>query len=120
MAVTQLYELDGVTINTTEWAVAQNEAFTVNSSSLNTDAAAIQLWVDTTDMIKGDTLFIRLYEKVEATGGAQRLVEEWPLYGAQPKNFPSPVMLLMNGWEFTLQRSGGTDIVVDASIRKAG
>lgn len=120
MAVQQLYELDGVTISTGEWAVAQNEAFTVDSTSLNTDAAAIQLWVDTSDMVKGDTLIIRLYEKVEGTGGAQRPVEEWRLFGVQGKNFVTPVFLLLYGWEFTLQRSGGTDITVDASIRKAG
>lgn len=120
MAVTQLYELDGVSITTTEWAVAQNEAFTVNSTSLNTDAAAVQLWVDTTDMVKGDELMIRLYEKVEATGGAQRLVQQWTLLGVQATNFVTPVFLVMNGWEFTLDCIAGTSITVDASIRKAG
>lgn len=120
MAVTQLYELDGVTISTTEWAVAQNEAFTVNSTSLNTDAAAICLWLDLSDMIKADEIEIRLYEKVEATGGQQRLVQAWRRLGVQASVWVSPAFMVMNGWEWTLKRIGGTDIVVDASIRKAG
>ena len=61
-----------------------NESFTVNSTSLETTAGAFQLWVDTTDMVKADILQIRLYEKVEATGGAQRQVQEWRLMGVQP------------------------------------
>jgi hypothetical protein len=120
MAVTQLAELDGVSITTSEWAVVQNEAFTVNSTSLNTTAGAFQLWVDTTDMVKADELQIRLYEKVEATGGAQRLTAEWNLMGVQATNFVSPVLLLMNGWEFTLDCLAGTSITVDASVRQAG
>lgn len=120
MAVTQLYELDGVTIGTGEWDVAQNEAFTVNSTSLNVDAAAIQLWVDTTTMQKADEFEIRLYEKVEGTGGAQRLIQSWRLLGAQASNFVSPVFLVMFGWAFTLKKIAGTDRAFDASIRKAG
>ena len=120
MAVTQYAELDGVSITTTEWAVVSNEAFTVNSTSLETTAGAFQLWVDTTDMVKGDDLQIRLYEKVEATGGAQRLVQEWRLLGAQATNFVTPVFLLMNGWEFTLDCIAGTSITVDAAVRQAG
>jgi GTPase SAR1 family protein len=120
MAVTQLYELDGVSITTTEWDVAQNESFTVNSTSLNTDAAAIQLWLDTTDFVKADEMQIRLYEKVEATGGAQRLTAQWNLLGVQATNWVSPVFLVMNGWAWTLDCLAGTSITVDASIRKAG
>ena len=117
MAVTQLYELDGVAITTTEWDVAQNEAFTVNSTSLNTDDDPICLWLDTTDFIKADEMSIKLYEKVEATGGAQRLCQEWRLLGVQPTNFVTPIFLVMNGWAFTLDTLAGTSITVDASIR---
>lgn len=120
MAVTQLYELDNVTIGTTEWAVAQNESFTVNSTSLNTDAAAVCLYVDTTNMAKTDEFEIRFYEKVEGTGGAQRLCQSWRLLGVQATNFVSPVLLVLYGWEFTLKKIAGTDRAFDASIRKAG
>lgn len=120
MAVTQYAELDGVSITTTEWAVVSNEAFTVNSTSLETTAGAFCLWLDTSDMVQGDILAITLYEKVEATGGAQRPVQGWRLYGVQEQNFLTPVLLLMYGWEFTLDAISGGTIVVDASIRQAG
>ena len=116
MAVEEFAALDGVSITTTEWAVVANEAFTINSTSMDTTPGVYSLWVDTADMVKGDILAIALYEKVHS-GSAQRKIEEWRLLGTQGRNFVVPPLPLMNGWEFTLDCLAGTSITVDAVVR---
>ena len=114
MAITEPFELDGVTISTTEWSITTNTA----GPDLNTTAGVYQLWVDATAMVKGDEYAIRGYEKVEATGGAQKLFLKMVLADVQSEILVTPTFILMNGWDFTIQRTGGADLVVDASIRK--
>lgn len=118
MAISEPFELDGVTIGTSEWEIAQNEAFTINSTSLNTDDGVYQLWVDAGNMAKGDEFQIAMYEKVEATGGAQKLFGRWTLLGVQSEVFVTPTFILMHGWAMTLKKIAGTDRAFDASIRK--
>ncbi len=118
MAITEAYELDGVTIGTTEWSIDANESFTINSTSLNTTAGVYQLWVDGGNIAKGDVFQVAMYEKVEATGGAQKLFARWTMAGVQAEIFVTPTFILMNGWTMTLKKISGTDRAFDASIRK--
>lgn len=118
MAITEAYELDGVTIGATEWSIDANESFTINSTSLNTNAGVYQLWIDASNVAKGDIFKVRCYEKVEATGGAQKLFAAWTIAGVQAEIFVTPTFILMNGWTFTIQKISGTDRAFDASIRK--
>lgn len=114
MAITEPFELDGVTINGTEWSVTTNSA----GPDLNTTAGVYQLWVDGGNVAKGDEFRIRCYEKVEATGGSQKVFLTETLLGVQSEIFVTPTFILMNGWDFTLQKIAGTDRAFDAVVRK--
>lgn len=111
----QLFELDEVTISTTEWSVTNNASY--SAASNKTTADTVQLWLDLSDMIKADELELRFYEKVEATGGTVGLVQLWRFLGVQATLFVSPPFIVLNGWDFSLKRIAGTDVVVDASVR---
>lgn len=115
MAVTQLYELDGVTVTSSELSIVTGTTSLGNA----TDAGAIQLWIDASAMAKGDEFRVRGYEKVEGTGGTKRVFFAATLLGAQSENFVTGAFMLMNSWDFTIQKIAGTDRTFDASIRKA-
>lgn len=116
MAVTQVYEIDGVTIGSTEISIVSGTTTLQNIA----DAGVYQLWVDCANMAKGDIYIIRAYEKVENTGGTKRVAFTAYLQGAQSELFITPPIALMYAWDFTLQKSAGTDRAFDASIRKIG
>lgn len=114
MAISEAYELDGVTVTASELSIVSG------STSLQTitTAGVYQLWVDPGNMAKGDEYRIRAYEKVEATGGVKKVFATWTLLGAQSENFVTPTFILLNGWDFTIQKIAGTDRAFDASIRR--
>lgn len=115
MAVTQHAEIDGVTVGASELSVLSG----TTSLSTDTTPGVYQLWVDAANMAKGDEYVIRVYEKVEATGGTKRQCGHWTLSDAQSEPFVSPPLMLMNGWDFTIQKIAGTDRAFDATVRKA-
>lgn len=114
MAITEPFELDGVTVGVTELSIVSG----TTTLQTNTTAGVYQLWVDAFTMAKGDEYRIRVYEKVEATGGTKRVVFDATLADAQSTLFVTPTMILMNGWDMTIQKIAGTDRAFDASIRK--
>ena len=116
MAITEPYELDGVTVGTTELSVVSG---TTTLSTITT-AGVYQLWVDPGNMAKADEFRIRAYEKVEATGGTKKVFAQWSLLGVQSEVFVTPTFILMNGWDFTITKVAGTDRAFDAAIRKVG
>jgi len=101
------------------------EAVSTTEHSLTTDTSGpdvdttdgvFQLFLDLSDMVAGDELQIRCYEKVRS-GDTQRIVAEWSLFGAQSNpNWVSPALILMHGWDFTVDAISGT-ITVLWSIR---
>lgn len=114
MAITEAYELDGVTVGASELSIVSG----TTSLQTITTAGVYQLWVDAYAMAKGDEFRVRMYEKVEATGGTKKMFAEWTLLGVQADNFVTPTFVLMNGWDMTIQKIAGTDRAFDASIRK--
>ena len=116
MAISEPYELDGVTVGATELSIVSG----TTTLQTVTTAGVYQLWIDPTNMAKGDEFIARIYEKVEATGGTKRVAMSWRLLGAQATNFVTPCFILINGWDMTLQKSAGTDRAFDASIRRIG
>ena len=113
MAVTEPYELDGVTVGATELSIVSG----TTTLQTVTTAGVYQLWVDASAMAKADEYVVRIYEKVEATGGTKRVAMSWRLLGVQATNFVTPSFMLKNGWDMTLQKIAGTDRAFDASIR---
>ena len=101
------------------------EAVSTAEHSCTTDTAGpdadttdgvYQGFFDLTDMIAGDVLQIRVYEKVRA-GDTQAIVYEAILSGVQSeKVFVTPSLILLHGWDFTMDAIAGT-ITVLWSIR---
>jgi len=107
-------------------AFAGSEAVGTTEHSLTTDTAGpdvetsdgvFQVFLDVSDMVSGDELQIRVYEKVQA-GDTQRVVYQSNLVGPQsPPIWVSPSLILLHGWDVTLDAIAGT-ITVTWSIRK--
>lgn len=114
MAISEYDGLDAVSIGATEWSVTNNSS----TIATNTDDGYVSLWVDASNLAKGDVYRIRFYEKVRS-GSTQRKTEEWPLMGDHSGNFQTPSMgPVLHGWDFTIQKIAGTDRTFDASIRR--
>lgn len=114
MAISEPYELDGVTVGSAELSIVSG---TTTLQSV-TDDGVYQLWIDAGNMAKGDEFSIKIYEKVEATGGSKKVVFSASLLGVQTENFVTPTLILMHGWDMTIRKIAGTDRAFDASIRK--
>jgi hypothetical protein len=107
-------------------AFAGTEAVSTTEHSLTTDTAGpdtetsdgvFQVWLDLNDMVAGDQLQVRIYEKV-GSASTQRIAYEAILTGVQANPvWVSPSLILMHGWDATLDALAGT-ITVDWSIRK--
>ncbi len=115
MAISEPYELDGVTVTSSELSIVSG----TTTLQTITDDGVYQLWVDpVTNMAKADEFVVRIYEKVEGTGGTKRVVFDITLSDAQSQNVVTPSLILINGWDMTIQKIAGTDRAFDASIRK--
>lgn len=103
------------------------EAIGATEHSCTTDTAGpdadtvpgcYQVFLDLNDMVAGDELQIRIYEKVRS-GDTQRIVHEAVLVGVQGSPiWVSPALMLIHGWDVTLDALAGT-ITVNWSIRQA-
>lgn len=97
----------------TEWSCTTDTA----GPDVETSAGVFQTWLDVSDMVTGDELQIRIYEKVQS-GEAQRIVYQSNLVGPQsPPMWISPSLVLLHGWDVTLKAIAGT-ITIPWSIRK--
>ena len=114
MAISEPYELDGVTVTGSELSIVSG----TTALQTITDDGIYQLWVDPGAMVKADEYIIRIYEKVEGTGGTKKVVWSVSLMGVQSTNIVSPSLILINGWDMTIQKVAGADCAFDASIRK--
>ena len=115
MPITEPYELDGVTVGASELSIVSG----TTALQTVTDDGVYQLWVDDGgNMTKTEEYRIKIYEKVEATGGTKKVVFSATLKGVQSEIFVSPTLILIHGWDMTLTKIAGTDRAFDASIRK--
>ena len=100
-------------ISTTEWSLTTDSA----GPDADTTDGIFQLFLDVSDMVAGDQLQIRLYETARA-GDTQRIAEEFILVGVQSTPvWVSPTVILLHGWDWTLDAIAGT-ITVLWSIRR--
>jgi len=112
MAIAELY-------SGTEAVGATEHSCTTDTAGPDADTTdgIFQCFLDVSDMVAGDTLQIRLYEKCRS-GDTQRLAKEWILAGAQAEPiWVSESFILLHGWDFTLDALAGT-ITVLWSIRQ--
>lgn len=112
MAITELYS-GTEAIGATEWSCTTDTA----GPDADTTDGVFQVFLDVSDMVAGDQLQIRVYEKVRS-GDSQGIVYEALLTGAQSQPiWVSPSLILLHGWDVTLDALAGT-ITVNWSIRQ--
>jgi hypothetical protein len=112
MAITEPY-------TGTEAVGATEHSCTTDTSGPDVDTTngVFQAFFDLSDMVAGDVLQIRVYEKVR-TGDTQRVCYEAILRDVQAEPiFVLPALVLMHGWDITLDALAGT-ITVLWSIRQ--
>lgn len=111
MAISEVYS-GTEAVSTTEHSCTTDTA----GPDVDTTDGVFQCFLDLSDMVAGDQLQIRVYEKVRAAD-TQRVVYEAILTGAQATPiWVSPSLILMHGWDITLDALAGT-ITVTWSIR---
>lgn len=102
-------------VSTTEWSLATDTSY--DTGDAQTTDGTYQVWLDLADMIAGDQLQIRIYEKVRAAD-TQRTVYETILTGAQSQPvWVSPALMMIHGWDITCKALAGGTITVNWSIR---
>lgn len=112
MPIAELYS-GTKAVDTTEWSLTTDSA----GPDVDTTDGVFQVFLDVSDMIAGDELQIRVYEKARS-GDTQRVVYECSLFGVQGLPiWVSPSLILLHGWDVTLDALVGT-ITVLWSIRQ--
>lgn len=114
MAITEAFS-GTAAIGTTEYSAPSNANFVAGTGQ--TADGVYQIFLDVSDMVAGDQLQIRVYEKVRSAD-TQRIVYESVLSGAQADIWVSPSLILLHGWDVTLDTLAGTSITVNWSIRQ--
>lgn len=103
-------------VDTTEHSLATDTSY--GTDDAQTDDGVVQTFLDVSDMVAGDQLQLRVYEKVQNSSDTQRVVYEAVLTGAQAQPvFVTPALTLIHGWDVTCDALAGT-ITVGWSIRR--
>jgi hypothetical protein len=114
MAITEAYSGTNGTLGATEYSCPNTANYSAGSAI--TDDGVYQVFLDTADMVAGDELRIRIYEKCR-TGDTQRIIYESTITGTMADTWVSPSLILLHGWDVTITAVAGT-IAVNWSIRK--
>lgn len=86
----------------------------------DTTAAVFQFVVETSVLQRGDSLEIRVYEKVNDSGDTAQQIHRWPVDNEQEDDlFVSPALMLLIGWRFSIKQTTGTGRTFQWSIRKS-
>ncbi len=112
MAINELYS-GTEAVSTTEHSLTTD----TSGPDADTTDGVFQVFLDVNDMTAGDILQIRIYEKVRSSD-TQRIAYQAILRDAQAEPiWVSPSLILMHGWDVTLDALAGT-ITVNWSIRQ--
>lgn len=112
MAITEITGTEA--IGTTEHSLATDTSY--DTADAQTTDGVLQVWLDLSDMIAGDQLQVRVYEKVRS-GDTQRIVMEHVISTPPPQPiWVSPALTVMHGWDATCDALAGT-ITVNWSLR---
>lgn len=107
------YKTGSATISTAEYSLV------TPGTTLATDTTdgVYQIYIDFSNMASGDEYNIEILEKVTSSG-TKRSIYTAQLEGAQTSPFVTPTLILMHGWDVTVNKITGTDRVIDWSIRQ--
>ena len=112
MAIAE-YKTGTATIGVTEYSLV-TPGTTLAS---DTTSGVYQVYIDFANMAAGDEYNVEIKEKV-VSGGTQRSIYSAQLEGAQTSPFVTPTLILMHGWDVTVNKVAGTDRSVSWSIRQ--
>lgn len=112
MAITEAFT-GTATINTTEYSLVTNSTTLANEVS----DGVYQIFIDTANMAAGDEYTIQIKEKI-TSGGTQRVIYSATLDGKQSSPFVTPSLILMHGWDVTMDLITGTARSISWSIRQ--
>lgn len=112
MAITEAFSGTS-TIGTTEYSLPNAST----ALTPRTDDGVFQVFVDSAAMSFGDQFRLRVYEKITAAG-AQRVIYEAILTGAMADSWAFPSLIMLHGWDVTVQKLAGTDRSFSWSIRQ--
>lgn len=82
-----------------------------------TDDGIYQVFINTAAMAAGDQYEIVIYEKV-ISSDSQVVIYSAILTGTVTDSWVSPSLILLHGWDVTMQKLAGTDRTFTWSIRK--
>lgn len=111
MALSEAYTFSA-TVSTTELSLTGG----TSTIQTRTTAGYYDVWVDKTNIAKGDHFIIRMYEKV-TSGGTQHGQIIGSLFGVQDEDFVFSSPQLRHGFDFTIVRIAGADRSITASVR---
>ena len=112
MAISEAFS-GSVSISTTEISLVSGTTTLQN----NTDDGIYQVFIDVANMAAGDEYLIQVKEKVTAAG-TQRVIYSATLEGVQSSPFVTPTLILLHGWDVTMDQITGTARTISWSIRK--
>ena len=113
MAIAE-YKSGTATISTTEYSLVG----TAGALATDTTDGVFQVFIDASALATGDEFEIAVKEKVIAAG-TQRVIFKATLAGVQGSPlWVSPSLILMHGWDVTLDKIAGTDRSISWSVRQ--
>lgn len=113
MAITEAFS-GTETVGTTEHSLTTD----TSGPDTQTDDGVYQAFIDLNALAAGDVFEFRVYEKV-LSGSTQRIVYNATFANVQAEPvWVSPSLVLLHGWDMTLDKVSGTDRSIDWSIRK--
>lgn len=113
MAITEAFS-GSETVGTTEHSLTTDTA----GPDAETSDGVFQCFLDLNALLKADVFEFKVYEKV-LSSSTQRVVFSVRFANAQSEPvWVSPSLILLHGWDMTLDKISGTDRAIDWSIRK--
>jgi len=106
---------DDISVGTTEYSLMALANYDPGAAATTDGVYQLQLGLG--DMTVSDELQVRIYEKCRS-GDTQRIVHQVNLFGPQSQGYVFPSLVLMHGWDMTLDAIAGTTIVVDVLLWK--
>lgn len=115
MAISEAYS-GSASIGTTEYSLVNNST----SIASETNDGVYQVFLDLNALTATEVYEFKVYEKVTSSA-TQRIVYQVRMSGVQSApNWVSPSLLLLHGWDATLDKISGTDRTILWSIRRVG
>lgn len=91
---------------------------TLNTTTPETSDGVFQFVVDLANLARDDRVILRIKEKCRS-GDTIRQIHSWVFFNDQIDDlWMSPTLILLHGWDFTLEQVDGTGRAFPWSIRK--